>query len=636
MNQSKPNVKLKLEMFSQNLCDDIYEVLGCHKTKGGYVFRVWAPGARAISLVGDFNGWNADSDYLENIGYGVFEIKKDIDEGAFYKYCIFTYDGRSFLKADPYCTFSQTETETASIVYDISEKYNWGDNSWQNYKQKTDIYCSPVNIYEMNIGSWRKNDDGTYYNYRRCADELVTYLKQHSYTHIELMPVAEHPYDGSWGYQICQYFSPTSRYGKPEDFMYFVDKCHQNGIGVILDWVPAHFPKDAHGLYEFDGGPLYEAQGLGRMENEGWGTRKFDYARPQVKSFLISNALFWLEKYHIDGLRVDAVSSMLYLDYDKQPGQWMPNKYGGNGNLEAIEFLRELNCKVFEQYPTTMMIAEESTAWPMVTKPVSDGGLGFNFKWNMGWMNDMLEYAGANPFFRKDMHRNITFSFYYAFSENFILPVSHDEVVHGKKSLLDKMPGEYEEKFAGTRVFLGYMMAHPGKKLLFMGSEFGQFSEWNYKQALDWCLFDYDAHKALDEYVKSLNEFYLKTPAFWEIDYSWEGFEWISSDDYTQNIIVFRRKAKNGDEIIAVINFAPVKRENYCIGVPFAGEYTEVFNSDSKQFGGSGAGNNLPLKSTAIPMHGLDNSIEIVIPPLSAIYLKCTKKTSEKRKEKKC
>ncbi|MBR2973579.1 MAG: 1,4-alpha-glucan branching protein GlgB [Clostridia bacterium] len=617
-------------LFHQGTNYKAYEFLGVHRTDIGFVFRVWAPGAEKVSLVGDFNGWNENKTPLTRLNAGgIWEIAIDLPENAFYKYAV-TSNGKTVFKADPYAVYSENGMQTASIIYDIKGKHLWQDEEWLDFKKSANIFSLPINIYEVNLGSWKKKPDNTYYSYTEIAGLLIPYLKEYSYTHIELMPVMEYPYDVSWGYQVCGYFAATSRFGKPEEFMQFVDMMHQNGIGVILDWVPAHFPKDEHGLYEFDGSFLYEYADPNKQENPSWNTRKFDYGKPEVISFLVSNALFWLKEYHIDGLRVDAVSSMLYLDYDRRGGAWTPNKYGGNGNLEAVEFLKKLNTAVKEYAPGSIMIAEESTAWPLVTKSVKDGGLGFDFKWNMGWMNDMLEYVSANHFFRKDMHKNITFSFHYAFSENFILPISHDEVVHGKKSLLDKMAGDYAEKFAGVRAFLGYMIAHPGKKLLFMGSEFGQFAEWNHEKELDWMLFDFEAHRQLSEYTKDLNALYLSLPELWETDFSWEGFSWIVSDDNMQNIVAFRRIGKSADEIIAVVNFAPVKRENYCIGVPYDGTYTEIFSSDNEKYGGGGVHNESPLKTRKIPMHGYDFSIEITVPPLAAVYLKNTKKVGVK------
>ena len=618
-----------LYLFHEGSNSNAYEYFGSHrKNKNTVVFRVWAPDAKNVSVTGDFNDWSETENPmkpLKNSG-GVWEAEiKNIKPYDMYKYCITAADGRTLMKCDPYGFHMETRPGTATKYYEIDDCYEWHDEKWVEGRNGKNIYESPVNIYEIHAGSWKQYDDGNFYSYRALADSLVPYVKKMGYTHIEFMPLTEYPFDGSWGYQVTGYFAATSRYGEPKDLMYLVDKCHENGIGVILDWVPAHFPKDANGLYEFDGEPLYEYSDPRKGEHYGWGTRVFDFGKNEVRSFLMSSASFWLKKYHLDGIRIDAVASMLYLDYDRKDGEWVPNKNGGNENLEAVEFLQKLNENIFRDFPYAMMIAEESTSWPMVTKPVFSGGLGFNFKWNMGWMNDILRYFSLDGFFRKYNHDCITFSMFYAFSENFVLPISHDEVVHGKKSLIDKMPGSYDEKFAGVRAFLGYMMAHPGKKLMFMGQEFGQFIEWNYEKGLDWLLLDYPKHRALQNYFKKINEFYKANPAFWQIDYSWEGFSWISSDDKDNSVIAFRRIDEKGKEIIVVCNFTNVERCDYRIGIPKKGAYKIVFNSDDVDFGGEGKGNKGKLKTESINMHGFEQSISLDLPPMSAIYIKKTR-----------
>ena len=618
-----------LYLFHEGSNSNAYEYFGSHrKNKNTVVFRVWAPDAKNVSVTGDFNDWSETENPmkpLKNSG-GVWEAEiKNIKPYDMYKYCITAADGRTLMKCDPYGFHMETRPGTATKYYEIDDCYEWHDEKWVEGRNGKNIYESPVNIYEIHAGSWKQYDDGNFYSYRALADSLVPYVKKMGYTHIEFMPLTEYPFDGSWGCQVTGYFAATSRYGEPKDLMYLVDKCHENGIGVILDWVPAHFPKDANGLYEFDGGPLYEYSDPRKGEHYVWGTRVFDFGKNEVRSFLMSSASFWLKKYHLDGIRIDAVASMLYLDYDRKDAEWVPNKNGGNENLEAVEFLQKLNENIFRDFPYAMMIAEESTSWPMVTKPVFSGGLGFNFKWNMGWMNDILRYFSLDGFFRKYNHDCITFSMFYAFSENFVLPISHDEVVHGKKSLIDKMPGSYDEKFAGVRAFLGYMMAHPGKKLMFMGQEFGQFIEWNYEKGLDWLLLDYPKHRALQNYFKKINEFYKANPAFWQIDYSWEGFSWISSDDKDNSVIAFRRIDEKGKEIIVVCNFTNVERCYYRIGIPKKGAYKIVFNSDDVEFGGEGKGNKGKLKTESINMHGFEQSISLDLPPMSAIYIKKTR-----------
>ncbi len=618
--------------FSSGKVTDAYKYLGSFLKGETAVFRVWAPNAAAVSVVGDFNGWDGNANPMKKNDGGIWETKvSGIKNFDTYKYAITGTDGMTVLKSDPYARHYETAPANASKVY--VSNYEWNDDEWRKAQNGKNICEAPVNIYEVHAGSWKRFEDGNTYDYVTLAKELSAYLKKMHYTHVELMPITEYPFEGSWGYQVSGYFAPTSRYGTPDDFKKFVDIMHQNGIGVILDWVPAHFPRDGFGLFRFDGTPCYEYADPRKGEHKEWGTVVFDYGKPQVRSFLISSAVYWIKEYHADGLRVDAVASMLYLDYGRQGGDWMPNIYGGRENLEAIEFLKQVNTAAFEANPSVMMIAEESTAWPLVTKPPKDGGLGFNFKWNMGWMNDMLRYMSLDPLFRKDNHDCLTFSFFYAFSENFILPISHDEVVHCKCSMIEKMPGEYEMKFASLKAFYAYMTAHPGKKLLFMGQEFAQFIEWNYKQGLDWLLLDYDAHRNMQQYVAELNKFYLKNSEFFEIDYSWEGFKWISNDDNTQSIIAFRRMNKSGGEIITVCNFVPVARTNYRIGVPKKGVYRRIFCSDSAKFGGA-TETAASYKSDNIPMHGYDNSVSLDIPPMSVSFYRvpAAKKKAQKNK----
>ena len=601
-----------------------YDYMGAHPLvqdgEPGYLFRVYAPEAEKVSVMGEFNGWDREVDYMERDEQGIWEkFIPHVPEYAAYKYSVWAKSGDVFDKSDPYGFHAETRPGNASKVFDI-EGYEWSDTSWMEWRKSHLPYSSPVNIYECHLGSWKLHEDGNFYSYRQLADELVPYVKEMGYTHIEFMPLTEYPFDGSWGYQVIGYFAATSRYGTPKDLMYLIDKAHQAGIGVIMDWVPAHFPKDGCGLVEFDGSYLYEYADPLKMEHKEWGTRVFDYGKVSTRNLLFSSAMFWIEKFHMDGLRVDAVASMLYLDYNRQH-EWRPNIHGGRENLEAIDFLRLLNEYILTDHPDVMMIAEESTAWPMVTKPGYDGGLGFNFKWNTGWMNDMLCYCSADPFFRKDMHDKITFSFMYAFSENYILPLSHDEVVHGKASLIGKMPDPYENKFGGLRALYGYMAAHPGKKMLFMGGEFAQFSEWAYQRGLDWMLLDYPAHKQMQTYVKALNHFYLETPQLWEQDTDWRGFEWISHEDNRNNIIAFRRIAADGSDIVIVVNFSPEMQEVYRIGVPFAGSYEEIFTSDRTEFGGSGLSNGR-VRSENKPLHGQEQSIRIQIPRFGVLFFK--------------
>ena len=618
----------QLYLFHQGTYYQAYEYMGAHPYKDGYIFRTWAPNATRVQVLGDFNGWNNEASPMKKISKdGVWETyvpnAKALDN---YKFEITDKNNYARLKADPYAFMNETNGKTASILYDI-DGYEWGDEGFIKYRNTKNVYTSAMNIYEVNLGSWKKQSDCSYYTYRMLADELVPYVVDMGYTHIELMPITEYPYDGSWGYQVTGYFSPTSRFGTPHDFMYFIDKCHENGISVILDWVPAHFPKDDFGLIEFDGSYCYENQGWDRREHEAWGTRRFDYGRNEVQSFLISSAMLFLDKYHIDGLRVDAVASMLYLDYDKKEGEWLPNEFGENKNLEAIAFLRKLNSAIFKKHPNVLMIAEESTAWPMVTKPTSLGGLGFNFKWNMGWMNDTLEYIKTDPIYRKTIHNKLTFSMFYAFSENFVLPISHDEVVYGKCSLLNKMFGDYYDKFKAMKAYLTYMFAHPGKKLTFMGTEFAQFKEWDYQAGIDFCLLDFETHNNLFKFSKALNHFYLDNPELFEEDFSWKGFDWLVPDDNTQNILVFKRMDKSGSELIYAVNFSPITRDNYSFGVN-SPDWEEIFNSDSEEFGGSGITNGT-LKAEKEDFKGKKYKLTIKIPAFSGIFLK--KKSKEIR-----
>ena len=625
-----------LYLFYQGKNYESYKFFGVHIRKKGrgkiFTFRVWAPNAVSVSVVGDFNNWDRNSDKMELIADGVWEAEiTRLNQFDAYKYSIETKDGRILMKADPYAHHFETRPGTASKIFESS--YEWNDAEWFEKKKENIIYKSPVNIYEVHLSSWKKYPDDNFLDYTSFAKEIIPYLKKMSYTHIEFMPLTEYPYDGSWGYQVTGFFAPTSRHGTPDDMRKMIDLFHEAGIGVILDWVPAHFPKDEAGLYEFDGTCCYEYTDDRKKEHKAWGTRVFDYGRAEVCSFLISSANYWFDEFHVDGLRVDAVASMLYLDYDRRDGEWTANINGGNENLEAVEFLQHLNEAVFSKHPDALMIAEESTAWPLVTRPTDIGGLGFNFKWNMGWMNDMLSYMSLDPIYRAFNHDKLTFSFFYAFSENYILPISHDEVVYGKCSMINKMPGTYEQKFASYRAFLAYMTAHPGKKLLFMGQEFGQEKEWSFKEQLDWGILEREQNKNLLKFTEKLNKFYVSNPPLWENDDSWNGFSWISNDDYKQSVIAFRRIDDNDEEIIAVCNFVPVERKDYRIGVPFKGRYKLVFNTDAEEFGGSGV-TETSFKSEAEPMHGFDDSISMTLAPLSVIYLKHSptkKRTSAKQ-----
>ena len=633
MDKIPQEYEIPLYLFHNGTNMETYRFLGCHKGekdgKKGHYFRVWAAKAKAVSLVGDFNGWDDDKTPMEKIADS--EVWETFVEGLktfdTYKFCIDGCDGKRHYKADPYGTHMELKPQTGSKIFDI-EGYEWKDKKWQEARKTKDVYNCPMNIYEVHLNSWKSCDDGVYYSYTKFAKAIIPYIKEMGYTHIEFMPLAEFPFDGSWGYQGIGYYAPTSRFGTPHEFMEMIDLFHQAEISVILDWVPAHFPRDEAGLFEFDGGASYEYADPKKRDHLAWGTRVFDYGRNEVKSFLISNALYWIEQYHIDGLRVDAVASMLYLDYDRRDGEWTPNIYGGHENLEAVQFLRDLNTAVFSRCPTVLMIAEESTAWPMVTKPVTDGGLGFNFKWNMGWMNDMLKYMSYDPIDRAFHHDMLTFSFFYAFSENFVLPISHDEVVHGKASLVNKMyGGDVDKKFEQCKLFNAYMMAHPGKKLMFMGTEFAQFREWDYENGLEWFLVDeYENHRNYQAFSKRLNHFYLDHPQFWQKDFDWSGFSWIANDDFRQSIIIFRRFDKDANEVIVLCNFVPVERKSYCFGVPYKGRYTEVFNSASPD---GAPMTNGTVRSQDVPMHNFSQSVCIDIPPFACLYFE-VKKDEEK------
>ena len=613
------------ERFHAGTLTDGWRWFGSHPdTKNGaegWTFRVWAPHAQDVSVVGDFNNWTNGAHPLTRNGEVWEGFIPGLQEYASYKYAVKGPDGETRLKTDPYAFHCETRPATAGKLYDIAD-FKWTDAAFLAKQEKHQAYDSPLNIYEVHLGSWKKRPNGDFYDYKDMAKELAAYVKDMGYTAIELMPVLEHPFDGSWGYQCTGYFAPTSRYGTPKDFLWFVNHMHKNGIAVILDWVPAHFCKDAHGLYEFDGGCCYEYSDPNKWEHASWGTRVFDYGRPEVKSFLFSSARFWLEECHIDGLRVDAVASMLYLDYSRQGGAWTPNKYGGHENLEAIDFLRELNAMAFSVKPGVMMIAEESTAWPMVSRPADIGGLGFNLKWNMGWMNDMCHYLKLDPWFRQDHHKDITFSMMYAFSENFVLPISHDEVVHMKGSVVGKMPGDYTNQLRCTRGFYAYLLAHPGKKLLFMGAELGQWHEWNDKESLDWYLLENEENQKIHRFFKEANDFYKKEPALWEIDFDWEGFEWLVVDDNHNNVVVFLRKDKKGRDLLCAVNFSPNTYEGYRMGVPAHKQYTPVFNTDAVEYGGDGFGDTEPVPVEAIPSHGKEHSAAIRIPAFGAVFLR--------------
>jgi 1,4-alpha-glucan branching enzyme len=611
-------------LHGEGTLNEAWHTLGAHLAENdgvaGVRFAVWAPNAESVALTGEFNDWDTRRHPMRRRDGGVWEFfMPGLGQGATYKYHVRSrVAGYQQLKADPYAFYCETPPKSASVVWN-PERYQWSDGEWMEARGRTDLLKSPVAIYEVHLESWLRGPKGEFLTYRELAVKLVAYVKQMGYTHIELLPIMEYPFSGSWGYQVVGYFAPTSRFGTPDDFQYFVDCCHQAGIGVIVDWVPAHFPKDAHGLAFFDGTALYEHADPRKGEQHEWGTMVFNYGRNEVRSFLISNSLFWLKVYHIDGLRVDAVASMLYLDYSRKPGEWVPNQYGGNENLEAIDFLRRFN-ELAHTVPGAFTVAEESTAFPGVSKPVYLNGLGFTMKWNMGWMHDMLEYFRNDPIYRKYHHNAITFSFLYAFHENFVLPISHDEVVYGKSSLLSKMPGDEWRQFANTRALLAYMWAHPGKKLLFMGQEIGQRDEWNAATSVRWQLLEFDLHRKLQALVRELNRLYRASPALYEVDFHYSGFEWVDFRDSESSIIAFLRRAEDpADFLMFCCNFTPVPRTGYEFGVPEEGFYEEILNTDSEIFGGSNLGNGGLVSSRDIPMHGRAHSIAVTLPPLAVV-----------------
>ena len=604
---------------------EAYRFLGAHRARQGgeegYLFRLWAPNAARVSVVGDFCGWDASAFPMARGEHGLWEkFIPGLKQFDTYKYAVTSAQGKTVLKADPYAFHAETRPGTASKLYDLPP-YRWGDGAWRAGRASAPVDRSPLNIYEVHLGSWRRRENGDFYDYRSLAHDLADYVAGLGYNCVELMPVTEYPLDDSWGYQCTGYFAATSRYGTPEDLMYLIDHLHQKGICVILDWVPSHFCKDEHGLIDFDGTPCYEYADPLKREHAGWGTRVFDYGRGEVKSFLLSSAAFWLRKFHVDGLRVDAVASMLYLDYGREDGNWTRNRNGGRENLEAIDFLRALNKTAYSINPNVLMVAEESTAWPLVTRPPQDGGLGFTLKWNMGWMNDMCHYLKLDPWFRQYHHKDITFSLMYAFSESFVLPISHDEVVHMKGSLRGKMPGDDRQQLAGVRAFTAYMLAHPGKKLTFMGAELGQWHEWDFASQLDWYLLENEENRQLHRFFKDINAFYLSQSPLWDIDFSWEGFEWLVPDDNHNNVVVFLRRDRKGRELIAAVNFSPVAQGEYRFGVPPKKRYREIFTTDCAEYGGTGEWRNeKTVEVLPIPSHGREQSICVKLPPLGAAF----------------
>ena len=624
-------------LFGEGTHYRIYEKLGAHPMTldgtDGVLFAVWAPNAQRVSVIGHFNNWDGRRHMMRKIEEsGIWELFiPNIQIFDHYQYEIKTPHDTVIQKSDPFGSFFELRPSHNALVYDISN-YRWNDGKWLSKRKAKNPLKQPLNIYEIHLGSWQHGEDGRFLSYNEVADRLIPYIKDMGYTHVELLPIEEHPYDGSWGYQVTGYFAPTSRYGTPDEFMSFVDRLHQNDIGVILDWVPAHFPKDAHGLARFDGTALFEHEDPRKGEHPEWGTLVFNYGRREVRNFLIASAIFWIEQYHLDGLRVDAVASMLYLDYAKNDGEWIPNEYGGNHNLEAVEFIKHMNSVILGAHPHVMMIAEESTSWKGVSRPLDNGGLGFSLKWNMGWMNDFLAYVAKDPIYRRYAHNNLTFGMMYAYTENFVLVLSHDEVVHGKKSMLDKMPGDLWRKFANLRVALGFMYGHPGKKLLYMGGEFGQFIEWNEKRELDWFLLEYDHHRQMQDFARDLNHLYKEERAFWYDDFEGQGFDWIDCNDANRSLVVFLRKTdKPGETLYIACNFTPNPVENYPVGVNAKGTYTEILNSDDPKYGGSGLINAGVLTATPDNPFGFPHSVTVTLPPLGCLILKKTavKKTAK-------
>ena len=625
---------LELEAFTDGRSTHAWRCLGAHPAQDeagneGYCFRVWAPNAPAVSVMGEFNDWKPDAHPLQRLEGGIWEgFVTGARDGQLYQLAIHDGKGGYIGKSDPFAFQSEMRPGVSSRLYRSS--YTWGDKNWLRHRAKKPPYGAPMNIYECHLGSWRRTGDGRFLTYREIAPLMVPYVKELGFTHVEFLPITEHPLDASWGYQCTGYFAATSRFGDPDDLRYLIDQLHQAGVGVIMDWVPAHFPRDRFGLYHFDGTPTFEYADPRKGEHPDWGTNVFDLGRSQVRSFLFSSAMFWLEEFHMDGLRVDAVSSMLYLNYGRKDGEWMPNIHGGQENLEAVEFFHMLNSFIFAAHPDVLMIAEEATAWPGVTKPVHEGGLGFNFKWNMGWMNDLCHYIKMDPIFRQYHHKDITFSLMYAFSENYVLPISHDEVVHMKGSFFGKMPGDDPMKFAGVRAFYTYMLTHPGKKLTFMGAELGQWNEWHYEYSLDWHLLEYEPFKKTQDFFKAANALYLAQPQLWEQDSSWDGFQWLNADDNQANTVSFLRRDHTDKPLLVVCNFSPVHRDGYRVGAPIPGSWAPILNTDDVRFGGQGLGDQTALKTQAVPCHGQEQSLVIDLPPMSAVIFRCTRRAPRK------